>query len=315
VRAGELHVRLQLADGVVAAVTVGNDRPAFVPRAFQGRTLAEAATLAGLIFAICPASQRAVWQLVARGEAGQPDWDAVIDERVEGLVRTLALQAAPALLGDSFTDLARQARLAVRSGSWDVLAAQAREAARIGRALAAACGPDPVGTAATGQVAPVRPEPLYEALLDDPGFAARPTWQGRPCEVGPLAMAGSGGPPGPAARFTAMALLLEEWTGGLDSASAREALARTGVVQIDQGSRRAASILTSRGPLILAVRLGDDGRAARAASLAPTEWHFHPDGALADAVVGVPQAEAEATARRVIMSLDACVSVRVSLVS
>jgi Ni,Fe-hydrogenase I large subunit len=71
----------------------------------------------------------------------------------------------------------------------------------------------------------------------------------------------------------------------------------------------------ARGLLIHQVRLAGD-RVQQYRIVAPTEWNFHPTGALHRALQGAPVADAAAAqqlAERLVHSLDPCVACRVEL--
>jgi hypothetical protein len=70
----------------------------------------------------------------------------------------------------------------------------------------------------------------------------------------------------------------------------------------------------ARGLLLHRVRLGADGDVDRVAEcdvLAPTEWHFHPRGPVAEALARLPRRHGEAAARLLAAAFDPCVAVRV----
>jgi uptake hydrogenase large subunit len=154
----------------------------------------------------------------------------------------------------------------------------------------------------------------------DAGFAQRPVWQGAPAETGVLArlqldplIASPGALPGgrPPTR------LLGRWVARL-----RElALLLVGCVRPAVGALRLADgsglawVDNARGLLTHQVHL-DGGRVQRYRIVAPTEWNFHPQGALAQALLGVAVANADAARRlatRMVQSLDPCVEFRVEL--
>ena len=77
--------------------------------------------------------------------------------------------------------------------------------------------------------------------------------------------------------------------------------------------RGIAWVENARGLLIHRVQL-DQGRAQGYAIVAPTDWNFHPDGALASALRGERAHDAEGArqrAARLVDSLDPCVTCRV----
>jgi coenzyme F420-reducing hydrogenase alpha subunit len=158
-------------------------------------------------------------------------------------------------------------------------------------------------------------EDIGRRALDDPGFCAAPLLGGKPAECGPMARCQSH----PAvrdlawhdrivarafARLTEFALLLRDDSvaGWIDSAS------------LGPGAGVAAAEM-ARGVLVHAVAL-EGGRIARYAIVAPTEWNFHPEGALVAELEGRPVRSAD-EARRAMhyaaATLDPCVAVDVEL--
>jgi hypothetical protein len=70
---------------------------------------------------------------------------------------------------------------------------------------------------------------------------------------------------------------------------------------------------TTRGPLAYRVML-EEGRLASAASVAPTEWNFHPEGPCVDRLHGVPGPHKPETITRFVAGmLDPCVPVSVAV--
>ena len=155
---------------------------------------------------------------------------------------------------------------------------------------------------------------LWAACEADSGFVRRPTWRGAPAETGalarlrsdPLIAALSYGPGSRVlARFVArlreLALLL---AGRVSAAVGAQAAPSGGGI---------AWVENARGLLVHHVRLERD-RAAAYRIVAPTEWNFHPEGALASTLTLAPADDLEALKRRVVRtahSLDPCVSCRV----
>jgi Ni,Fe-hydrogenase I large subunit len=77
----------------------------------------------------------------------------------------------------------------------------------------------------------------------------------------------------------------------------------------------AAWVENARGLLIHLVRFEDE-RAATYRIVAPTEWNFHPEGAMAAALVGSPAPDPGTLtlrAVRIAHSLDPCVACRVEI--
>ncbi len=168
---------------------------------------------------------------------------------------------------------------------------------------------------------PARPggEALRELamrLAAEPGFAHRPDWLGRPVETGALAArqdaplvrglrASSGH--GCATRFAARLVDLRELVDGLVG---RGPLALSGSLPLDADAGLGWA-LTARGLLLHTAALVDGGRRIAAYRVvAPTEWNFHPAGALVRGLEAQP-ATGEAELRRgvtlAVLALDPCV--------
>jgi len=75
----------------------------------------------------------------------------------------------------------------------------------------------------------------------------------------------------------------------------------------------AAIVETARGLLLHCAEVRDE-RVSGYGIVAPTEWNFHPAGALVSALTGAPAADranVEQRAIRLVHSLDPCVACRV----
>jgi hypothetical protein len=154
---------------------------------------------------------------------------------------------------------------------------------------------------------------LWAACEADPQFTRRPTWQGAPAETGALARLRHDpllaeltrrSPSRVFARFVArlreFALLL---AGRASPTVGAQAVPSGGIAWVEN----------ARGLLVHHVRLQAD-RASMYRIVAPTEWNFHPDGALASALIRAPAHDLDAVRRRVVRtahSLDPCVACRV----
>lgn len=156
-------------------------------------------------------------------------------------------------------------------------------------------------------------ELAQQALMDEP-FCAQPLWAGAPAETGALA------------RMQTHPLL-SAWIAARGRGAGARLLARLlELVGLPQQLREAATVVqayrladnvgmaaveTSRGLLLHVVHLAD-GVVADYRIVAPTEWNFHPAGALAEALaplVGQESADtAVARARLLCQSLDPCVA-------
>jgi len=175
------------------------------------------------------------------------------------------------------------------------------------------------------------PPPRREALLDAvvpamvrrAQFAAAPTWHGEPVETGALARMrsqplvasllarhGNSVAVRMAARLAELATLL----AGLDSRSVRDPGALAESVPLADGEGLGA-VQTARGLLLHRARVAD-GRITRYQIVAPTEWNFHPEGALARGLRGVIAqdcATLEQKTRLAVQGLDPCVAFRIEI--
>lgn len=126
---------------------------------------------------------------------------------------------------------------------------------------------------------------LAQDLAADAGFAHRPRWRGQPAETGPWTRCPGSGDGAVDTVWQRLAARLPDL---LRVASGERAL-RHGALAIGNGAGIAWSEM-ARGLLVHWVQLepgAADPALARVAAyrvLAPTEWNFHPDGALAHAL-------------------------------
>ena len=157
---------------------------------------------------------------------------------------------------------------------------------------------------------------LWSACEADPGFPRRPTCHGLPAETGALARLQSDPLIGEltrnlggrvVARFVARLHELARLLTGRCSAA-------VGVQALPSGGA-AAWVENARGLLVHQVRLEDE-RAVTYRIVAPTEWNFHPDGAVTAALAGTSAADRatlQQRALRLAHSLDPCVACRVEV--
>ncbi|MDP1648113.1 MAG: nickel-dependent hydrogenase large subunit [Rubrivivax sp.] len=164
---------------------------------------------------------------------------------------------------------------------------------------------------------------VVPALQQDPLFAQAPTWGGRPVETGALsrcrerplvaaliARDGHSAATRFAARLVEGAALL-----GVLPAASSEAVGWVRAWPLGAGLGLAA-VQTARGLLLHQARLAD-GRITDYRIVAPTEWNFHPQGALFSGIVGTESPdEATLLARTglAVHALDPCVGFRVEVV-
>ncbi len=158
-------------------------------------------------------------------------------------------------------------------------------------------------------------EQIALRALEDPDFAAAPVLDGEPAECGPLARCLSH----PAVRdltrrdrITARAFArLAEFTLMLREDS------RAGHLESAMPAPGVGAAMgeMARGMLVHAVRL-DGGRIADYVIVAPTEWNFHPRGALFRELSGRPvrdEGEAKRALAFAAATLDPCVALETGL--
>jgi len=164
---------------------------------------------------------------------------------------------------------------------------------------------------------------VVPALQRDPLFARAPTWGERPVETGALARQraqplvaalisrdGHSAATRLAARLVELTFLLDTLATAADDAAG---WVRAWPLGAGLGL---AAVQTARGLLLHQVRL-EAGLIADYCIVAPTEWNFHPQGALFRGIVGM-QASDEATllarTRLAVHALDPCVGFGVEVV-
>jgi len=126
---------------------------------------------------------------------------------------------------------------------------------------------------------------LAVQLMADAGFSRQPLWQGACAETGPgVRLLGPAAPPASAwLRFGARLAELLGLTLGRTEAGHAPPRLLCGSLHLGAGEGL-AWVEMARGLLVHGVRLEGSGPQARIAAcrvLAPTEWNFHPRGAVA----------------------------------
>jgi hypothetical protein len=146
----------------------------------------------------------------------------------------------------------------------------------------------------------------------DIGFSRTPDWLGKPVETGPLArqaghpliaafVARHGNTVG--ARFLAQLVELATWLipGGAPAAVQQHTVAQGVGLGLAE---------TARGLLMHQAQVSE-GRVDHYRIVAPTEWNFHPGGALTQGLVGASVRDAADARRRaalLVQALDPCVA-------
>jgi coenzyme F420-reducing hydrogenase alpha subunit len=154
----------------------------------------------------------------------------------------------------------------------------------------------------------------------DNQFAAIPQYEGKPMETGALAQNQNASllrdvinkhPTRVQARLIARLVAL------LDSAESLVTGNLSDVLQSISASNSSglSMVKTARGMLLHHVRIEAD-RIAEYLTVAPTEWNFHPQGALANGLNGQKENNAERllrTVKALVLSLDPCVEYEIEI--
>ncbi len=156
------------------------------------------------------------------------------------------------------------------------------------------------------------------AAEDDPQFVHAPTWQGAAVETGPLARSAddplqislrAAGAPRQAQRLAARLRELAWLLVARPQADRVVGVLRlpnnTGLAWVENARGLLVHIARHRGEQVLLYRI-----------VAPTDWNFHPQGALAAALLGQPvrdEADLKRRAQGLVDSLDPCVACQVDI--
>jgi len=163
---------------------------------------------------------------------------------------------------------------------------------------------------------------VVSAMRGDPSFSGAPTWAGAAAETGglarmchqPLVIALQerfGNTVG--TRITARLVELARWLLELRAGDAAP-VPPPRVLSVPLGNGEGlAAVETARGMLLHRARLVDQ-HVADYQIVAPTEWNFHPAGALATGLLGLESSDdvqLPGAARLAVHALDPCVAFRV----
>lgn len=154
---------------------------------------------------------------------------------------------------------------------------------------------------------------LARCLADESDFAQRPRWRGECVETGAWSRLRhrQGARPVAASAWTRLSA---RWLELIELASAEPPvggpagapLLSSGALALGQGQGLAWCEM-ARGLLLHWVQVDADGGVQDYRVLAPTEWNFHPDGTLAQALAGLSASDSNA-ARALAAAFDPCVS-------
>ena len=262
---------LDVAHGTVVAVRQAKKRPLVTERLLLGKSPSEASNLARLVFSICPEAQSGAIAMACAAASGRHEDlntlpEALWLEALEGQIRRWALTVMPALGAPEQIACAREAIAARLNGDRQALMAVAERLAT----AAAPWLPEPADTDARA-IGEHWVDPTYQPDEDLLALMANMLWDGPSLQRDP---------PLPAVPVAIdpsdfVAARLRQSAAWL----AYPELPTPIALQTDDGAGVVA-MPTSRGPLLLAVRLDDKCNIAGTRSLAPSEWALSP--AMAD---------------------------------
>jgi Ni,Fe-hydrogenase III large subunit len=312
---------------VVRGARIASTRRVDVCRTMVGRPVAEVPRLFGRLYALCGHAHRVAARFAiaaARGEAvAEPERQAAVlelaGERVGEHLRSTFMTFADcqeaALTPDELVAIRQALVAAKRMGSLAGSLAQ----------LGLSGGPPPAGSWAARLLDVAGRDPTLDAGPPDPlspaddaaviealgsggnAFAQAPYLAGRRPETGAFARQGgaAGAGTGPRARLAAR--LAEIAEASRPEASAPFLALAAGTAEARTGF---AALESPRGRVHHLCSVDAEDRIAAYAVLAPTEWNFHPDGALIHALIGLDAGEAvaaEARIRRLVDLFDPCI--------
>jgi len=348
----ELRLRLTLHGARIAAVDIASTRFELPARLTAGRTAEEVVHTIPRLFSICAHAQGAAAAAALDAARGRTAADDVQRRReadvgheaiVELMTRLLLdwpkamgaqpdipavarLRGAPAGAHD---DIARRMVYGMAPGEWLALRSPQQLADWSARSTtlpvllfrrlereAADLSRNDV------HLLPSATDELLREIairLQEPGYARMPDWHGAPAETGALArhanhplvhayvkQHGATVAARMLARFIDLATLL----AGTPSAPLTRSLAL-------QSGMGVGAAETARGLLVHCVQLDGD-RVHGYRVLAPTEWNFHPQGALAQGLLQRRALTPEAARRDaawLVQALDPCVACRIDVVA
>lgn len=155
--------------------------------------------------------------------------------------------------------------------------------------------------------------PLLARQMTEPGFCARPHWQGGVPDTGPWSRHADVRRRSVRtawdrllARLVEVLRLAQEPAHGPGGSN----WLAHGALHLGPGTG-VAWVEMARGLLVHRVQLQGDTVVKSCQVLAPTEWNFHPEGVLAQALRALPAQEPaalEAAARRLAVAFDPCVA-------
>jgi hypothetical protein len=314
--AGRILIELGVREGKVADVQVRSQRPQ-VALALRGKLSAEAVRLVPLLYALCGKAQGHAARLAlaaAHGDETLPHLNSEIQQEVmrEHLWRLL-VDLPPLLVRESqrpaFVAAVKALVVNDHAGVADVLARVPFEE------LLAMLGQISLPKTANIDLLPAlsarESRDVWTSL--DQSLAATPQWKNRPAETGAYARQQRGEEQIAhpyLARWQARLAELQSWVREEAKVGAGGTASAVLISGRKRGTAGRALIETARGLLMHEIELNGEV-VSDYVIVAPTEWNFHPKGALRHWLSGIDAADEadlhQATAHAV-AALDPCVT-------
>lgn len=290
---GLVRVKLASSDGWISSAQISCERPDVTP-CLRGQTKAAVLQRISLLYALCGKAQLRAAQLAlaaATGEECMPLIDAEVQREAMREHLWHCLIVMPGLSGQT-----PQNEEFIRATKWIA----GGQHAELHEWLKCA----DLTRVPLEEAFVVNPLPRLDAkssleewprLTEE--FCRHPTWRGVPAETAAISRINT--IKGNRARFD----ILRSWAAGEGPSGGT-----VSSVNVAPGVGRAL-VETARGMLMHEVEL-DGERVVNYQIVAPTEWNFHPEGALAKYLMGQPtgaRGELERQIARFVAELDPCV--------
>jgi len=339
--AGLLGVKVATRENGVHAVRIESPRGDVAP-IFLGKTPAEAAAMAKLLFSLCPAAQSLAVEAAGEAALSQTPDPArshsralrVLCERLGEMLRASVLdwpRDAPPTRED--VDALRVTLNVLRAmpdrDETGLSLASVEQAARIlglrdfqqGDALFARQWAEVSADEADWDLCETKPyflsasdDDAVAQAMTDRNFARAPVLPGRRVETGACARQPAAGFVNSmsgrlAARFHDMAATLDAIRVLLAGFAAPSGIVAARNIVPGEGF---AAVDSARGRLYHRVKLDGGGRIVDYAIVAPTEWNFHPDGPFVRLLLGAQigaGTEARRRVERLAFVFDPCIGV------
>ncbi len=292
---GQVRIKLVSSDGQISSVQISCERPDVTP-CLRGQTKAGVLQRISLLYALCGKAQLRAAQLALAASTGQ-ECLPIIDTEVqrEAMREHLwhYLIVLPELSGQT-----PQNQEFVRAVKWIAEGRRAELHEWLNGTQLALIPQDEESSFVSNPLPRLdarSSRAVWPRLTE--AFCRYPTWRGVPAETGAISRINT--IKGTHARFD----VLRSWASGEEPNGGM-----VSSVNVATGVGRAL-VETARGLLMHEVEL-DGGRIADYKIVAPTEWNFHPKGALATYLLGQPGGDRGKLERRIahlVAELDPCV--------